>query len=110
MYRLKMNCRFCGREMLVRSTERNRLYCGRSCASRSRTLPKEYAFDQPVEWVKVSEEPSDCPYAEGLNCTERKCGTCGWNPEVAQKRLEQILARLELTLTRLEEVSDHGSQ
>ena len=80
--------------MLVAPERRNQQYCGRACASRSRTLPKMDAFEQPVEWVKVSEDPSDCPYAEGLNCTERKCGTCGWNPEVAQKRLEQFLERI----------------
>lgn len=93
MYKLKLNCRFCGKEMLVASYQRNRLYCSRSCASRSKTLPKEYAPDQPLEWVKTSEDPSDCIFAEGLCCEKRQCGNCGWNQEVAQKRLEKFLGK-----------------
>ena len=33
-----------------------------------------------------------CKFNEGVSCHPigRKCGTCGWNPEVARERLLQI--------------------
>lgn len=35
----------------------------------------------------------DCPHNEGVACDDYKqkpCHRCGWNPKVAQKRLEKI--------------------
>jgi hypothetical protein len=33
------------------------------------------------------EKFAPCIYNERVNCTEVKCAFCGWNPEVAEKRL-----------------------
>jgi hypothetical protein len=35
-----------------------------------------------------------CDFAENVECEKKKCSTCGWNPEVAQKRLEAIIAKM----------------
>lgn len=38
----------------------------------------------------VKPAPPVCPYNEGVACwpNQRKCPQCGWNPEVAEKRLK----------------------
>lgn len=33
----------------------------------------------------------DCPYNEGCACPKMRCAVCGWNPEVHQKRMEELL-------------------
>lgn len=42
-------------------------------------------------------EPFECPYnpGGGVLCERKKCTTCGWNPEVAQARLDAIIKKLE---------------
>ena len=37
-----------------------------------------------------------CKYNEGVVCspTNRTCGTCGWNPDVAKARLEEFCKKL----------------
>lgn len=31
-----------------------------------------------------------CVYNHGIICSTRECGRCGWNPDVAEKRLKAI--------------------
>lgn len=31
-----------------------------------------------------------CPHNSEVSCNTPKCGFCGWNPKVAQKRLDDI--------------------
>ena len=33
-----------------------------------------------------------CPYNEGVNCGphQKRCETCGWNPEVAAVRIKKL--------------------
>lgn len=37
-----------------------------------------------------------CPHNEGCSCTEaqRQCWKCGWNPKVAQKRIEKSMKKM----------------
>ena len=32
-----------------------------------------------------------CPHNEGVKCSVKNCITCGWHPETAKKRLDNIL-------------------
>lgn len=38
-----------------------------------------------------------CPHNEGCACTEaqRQCWKCGWHPEVAQRRLDNAMKKME---------------
>ena len=38
----------------------------------------------------------DCKYAPkgSVQCEKKNCANCGWNPEVAQARLEQIIEKM----------------
>lgn len=34
---------------------------------------------------------ANCPYAKNVDCSEtsiKRCGKCGWNPDVAEKRIK----------------------
>lgn len=35
-----------------------------------------------------------CDFNDYVECERKKCSECGWNPEVAQKRLEAIIAKM----------------
>ena len=35
-----------------------------------------------------------CIYQVNVECPQRLCAKCGWNPEVGQARLEAIIAKL----------------
>lgn len=41
-------------------------------------------------------KPKPCPNAphHSVWCTEQLCGKCGWNPEVAEARLEAVKQKL----------------
>lgn len=42
-----------------------------------------------------NERKEECKYMKEAECypSERNCSKCGWNPEVAQRRLENIMAQ-----------------
>ena len=35
-----------------------------------------------------------CKYNEGCQCETPKCAKCGWNPEVAERRRQELLDKL----------------
>lgn len=38
--------------------------------------------------------PKPCPNNDRVSCTDKtKCGKCGWNPEVAERRLREFLKK-----------------
>lgn len=41
-------------------------------------------------------EPFKCPYQDNGNvlCDKKTCSKCGWNPEVAKKRLDAIIQKM----------------
>lgn len=47
-----------------------------------------------LEYVKVANYTKDtgCPNNDGLRCDVKNCKRCGWNPIVAQKRMEKFLS------------------
>lgn len=54
--------------------------------------------EQFAAMVKASERSQSCRYNDGVLCSPEKpriCGTCGWNPVVAQKRSNAIIFRLK---------------
>lgn len=47
-----------------------------------------------MSWEKDIDGRWICPHNRGVSCENRDCCRCGWNPEVAEKRTERILAGL----------------
>ena len=72
-----MVCEVCGTEFL--KTRPDRKYCTRKC---TKAASNRAARDRAKEKVE------DCLYNVAIQCNERKCNSCGWNPVVAQRRKE----------------------
>ena len=53
-----------------------------------------------LEYYKVTpykkERSYDCPYNSECRCEKMRCSTCGWNPTVAQARLDKIIKERSL--------------
>jgi hypothetical protein len=32
-----------------------------------------------------------CKLNKAVDCTEQKCENCGWNPDVAEKRIDELV-------------------
>ena len=43
---------------------------------------------QPIEGADVE----SCRFNRGVECSERNCGACGWNPNVNKKRVDALRA------------------
>ena len=70
----------CGREVTIRSSH---LKCGRkTCGMHQKRHDKENRLR------KVPPE-KQCPHNAWVECGQRDCAGCGWNPDVAKERAEK---------------------
>ena len=74
-------CKECGAKGIDHSPHGTRDFCSRKCNH------KYYA--KAHKRVRKVELP--CVFNDGVSCCERKCESCGWNPEVAKKRTEELV-------------------
>lgn len=72
------SCENCGKQFET-NYEHTR-FCGYPCAYQAR-----------LRRIKEARDGSKCPYNEALICLDKKCEACGWNPEVAQRRIDEIM-------------------
>ena len=71
-------CPICDKEFV--ETRPGRKYCSRRCANiAANRIKRERA---------TKKRGMDCPYNNALVCSDRKCESCGWNPDVAKRRSE----------------------
>lgn len=62
-------CIRCGKQFICKSS--NALYCGKECKYESRDIVFQ------------------CPHNVAVFCDGKSsCSACGWNPEVAKRRME----------------------
>ena len=81
-------CPICGIEF--KTSNERQTYCRKTCANRG-CARKDKEFDASLKWMKSSEYGKWlCPYSMGVDCSARRCSTCGWNPEVAEARTKKI--------------------
>ena len=76
----------CGKEILARGASMRkgeRKSCG--CQGRG---PKK------GQYQKSTAKLLECQYQLNVECLDRNCENCGWNPEVAKARNEKILENL----------------
>ena len=78
----KYTCLVCGKVFL---SNRNRETCSARCG---KTLwqRKKRAEDKGIPY-------GECILNEGVECYQRNCITCGWNPKVARQRLAVIMGK-----------------
>lgn len=77
----EMTCVRCGAKIIDRSTNHNRKFCSEYCAQ------AQYRINHGAG-VRIM-TPS-CTYNSHVRCFEHKCGSCGWNPKVEQRRKEAL--------------------
>lgn len=49
----------------------------------------ELEYYKPQHYKK--QEYYDCPHNEGCRCRWKNCHKCGWNPKVADARMQKIM-------------------
>ena len=77
----EFTCIVCGEKGVDKSPGQDRKFCSLNCSA--------------IHWRKargigLNDERPPCLYNEGVVCTNPKCSSCGWNPEVAKKRMEAV--------------------
>ena len=78
-----IRCAWCGTLFPGRN---NAKYCNTDCYHMARAFGGSTA---------ARPEPDVCRFTEGVDCSQQTmCDQCGWNPEVAEKRLVRILAQM----------------
>ena len=82
-------CEYCGKEM-----NRKGIYCSKSCAAKAGWAIK-LGVDLTYDWKKVSQNTYECRYNPEVACESRICTKCGWNPEVAKARLDNLMGVTE---------------
>lgn len=80
-------CEYCGGPMSFYSKR----FCSTSCAARSRGGVERVEVDMSYDWKSAGGGLWQCRYKEFIQCKDRNCAKCGWNPEVAQARLNAII-------------------
>ena len=78
----EFNCIVCGAKDIDRSRTRTKKFCSESCARLHFSRSKGIGFT-------YNQAPS-CMFNDALICKNHKCGSCGWNPRVEQKRKEAM--------------------
>ena len=77
----ELTCIVCGEKAVDRSRAQNRMYCSKQC--------RMIHFRQNLG-AKLGLNAPSCVHNNGVLCEDHKCGNCGWNPEVEQKRKEDL--------------------
>lgn len=62
-------------------------FCSRTCSSQC-AHSQRYRKDR-----EMTSKVIQCPYNEGVSCYADHCWKCGWNPAVAQRRLNKLLGK-----------------
>lgn len=78
-----VTCANCGEKFEARS--KSAKYCSHSCAN--------HAYHLRRGKKKRKTEYGGCPHNVNVKCRVHMCDSCGWNPEVAQRRLDNLLGK-----------------
>jgi hypothetical protein len=85
----------CGNEKVVVGTALRRgdyQSCGCLRGENVKRVHLEYLKNDP-DWKKKkreSQKSTPCPYNEGVQCYQKDCWRCGWNPKVAEVRNKRL--------------------
>lgn len=77
----EFNCVVCGKIAYTRCSNGRGKFCSKKCANayarKARGIGKEVELQ--------------CMFNDRVQCGERNCQNCGWNPKVEQKRKEAFV-------------------
>ena len=75
-------CVVCGKRGMDKSSTQNRKFCSQECSDFYHRRKKGIGLK--------GDERVHCKFNDGVVCHTHKCRGCGWNPVVAQKRMEAV--------------------
>ena len=81
---IEVTCVHCGNKFLAKRV--SMMYCSTTCRNKHRWS----RIKQGLVPYERSQALPECHHNEGVACGAQKCGSCGWNPAVAKKRLEAL--------------------
>lgn len=84
-----VQCKYCGKEIDAMRTSRQ--YCDSRCYEKYRW--KHNVLKHKV--LAIDEDLVCLLGVAGIECDKKQCSKCGWNPEVAARRLEKFRAKRE---------------
>lgn len=90
-------CNQCGKIKEVEYKGKVGLYCSRKCADLAKKKDGIVIHDDGYDWkvIRQGNHPYfECRYNNMVGCDTRNCEQCGWNPKVANERLEKIRAEM----------------
>ena len=78
----EFTCLNCGAKSIDMSRTKNKKFCGMHCNQAYHYKKKQGKLD--VDLTRP------CIYNRQVQCDSFRCGTCGWNPKVEQRRKEAL--------------------
>lgn len=88
-------CEYCGEAV----SSNDRRFCSYTCSNRASRGLKKVEVDMSYDWNSAGGGLWHCRYRLHIQCKDRDCANCGWNPEVAEARLQAIIEkRKEVTV------------
>jgi hypothetical protein len=82
-------CEYCGGPMSFYSDR----FCSTSCAAKARHHVERVEVDMSFDWKSAGQGMWHCRYQKHIQCKDRNCAKCGWNPEVAEARSKAIMEK-----------------
>ena len=80
-------CLNCGKVFIA---DRKKRYCSHRCGKTY--WQREYRRKEKMAQI---DSTAVCVFTDGVECSNRACLNCGWNPVVARQRLAMIMGRLK---------------
>lgn len=78
----EFTCLYCGAKSIDMSRTKTKMFCDYNCTQR-------YYYKRKKGKLDVA-PTLPCIYNREVRCDLQRCGTCGWNPKVEQKRKEAL--------------------
>lgn len=75
-------CANCGKRGMDQTPGQSKRFCCKKCSEDYRRRKRGQGI--------AKEDRKYCLYNDGVECYDRTCGKCGWNPVVAERRKAQI--------------------
>lgn len=80
-------CEYCGAPLSFY----NKRFCSHSCKAKANRGVERVEVDMSYDWKSTGRGLWLCRYRKHIQCKDRNCAKCGWNPEVAEARSKVIM-------------------
>ena len=87
----EFSCFLCGKKGIDRTCRQNRMFCSANCRNKY-----YYRMNTSKDIMLYKKKKNSCVHNDEVHCVEHNCDKCGWNPAVAQKRLESFSTEVEI--------------